>query len=344
MSTVVTTPGPITPLVPAVPRLEAPPPALPASHGAINRLAPAGATVPSATVPSTIAPPSRLSDYLVLVRPRIAAMVLVTVSASMFLAGWGPPPLLLLWQTVAATALLAASSGALNQWLERSADALMPRTADRPLPTGRLSSAEALSFTAITLVAGLVWLSLTAGPLAAALGGLTWLIYVAAYTPLKRTSPLNTAVGAVAGALPMLIGWAAAGGAWTLGAATLFALVYLWQFPHFMAIAWIYRHEYRRAGMAMLTVVDPSGRRAARQAIVAAAALWAVSLVPAMLWCPPERAPLYLALATLLGLWQLFTAVRFARRLDDGSARSLLRMSLVYLPVLLLLIVVIPLI
>lgn len=279
---------------------------------------------------------SRLRDYIDLTRPRISALVLVTVTVGAVAGGWGFPRPLLLAQVLAATALVAASAGAANQWLERACDGLMPRTADRPLPSGRMSGTEALAFALITGMGGVVWLALAVGVLTAALGLATWLLYVGVYTPLKSRSAANTAVGAVAGALPILMGWTAAGGRLDLEAATLFGIVYLWQFPHFMAIAWLYREQYARAGLKMLSVVDPSGRRAGRQAVVSAAALLAVSLLPA-LWHGDQ---LYLVGALLLGVAQIVVAVAFSRRLDESSARGLLRASLVYLPAVLALLTI----
>lgn len=279
---------------------------------------------------------SRLRDYVDLTRPRISAMVLVTVTVGAVAGGWGFPHPMLLAQALAATALVAASAGAANQWLERTSDARMPRTENRPLPSGRMSGAEALAFAAIAGVGGVVWLALAVGALTATLGLATWLLYVGAYTPLKSRSAANTAVGAVAGALPIVMGWTAVGGRLDLEAATLFGIVYLWQFPHFMAIAWLYRRQYAEAGMKMLSVVDPSGRRAGRQAVVSAAALLAVSLLPA-LWHGDK---LYLLGALLLGVAQTALAVAFSRRLDEGSARGLLRASLVYLPVVLALLTI----
>ena len=209
-----------------------------------------------------------LGDYLELTKPKISVLVLVTVAVAMFVGNAGLPSPWLLLNALAGTALVAASASALNQRLERRTDALMERTATRPLPAGRLSERDALVFGIVTIVAGLAYLAVVVNWLTAILGALTWLLYVPLYTPLKRTTPLNTVVGAIAGALPTLMGWAAVGGSFSLAAgggglkaATLFLIVYLWQFPHFMAIAWIYRRQYAAAGLKMLTVVDPSGCR-----------------------------------------------------------------------------------
>ncbi len=215
----------------------------------------------------------------------------------------------------------------------------MQRTADRPLPAGRLGSTEVLVFSAITILLGIGYLALAVNWLTAALGLLTWTTYVWIYTPLKRLTPANTAVGAVAGALPVLMGWAAVDTQLGLKAFTLFLIVFLWQFPHFMAIAWIYRHQYAAAGLRMLPVVDPSGRRAGAQAVVSALALVPVSLIPAVLQL---AGGVYFAWALLLGVGQLICAVLFLVRLDETSARRLLRASLIYLPAVMLLLMLGP--
>jgi protoheme IX farnesyltransferase len=289
----------------------------------------------------------KLIDYVELTKPKISVLVLVTVAVAMFVGNWGPPSSWLLFHTLAGTALVAASASALNQRLERATDALMARTAGRPLPAGRLGEREALVFGGVTIALGLGYLALAVNELAAALGALTWILYVPLYTPLKRLTPFNTVVGAVAGALPTLIGWAAVGGSFSFSpggggvtAATLFLIVYLWQFPHFMAIAWIYRRQYAAAGLRMLTVVDPSGSRAGSQAVMAALALLPVSLVPVV----QHAGATYFAAATTLGLAYLACSALFCLRRDEASARWLLRASLIYLPVLLALFVLVPLV
>jgi protoheme IX farnesyltransferase len=288
---------------------------------------------------------STLSDYVELTKPKISVLVLVTVAVSMFVAAWGPPSPWLLLHTLVGTALVAASASALNQRLERQSDALMDRTLARPLPAGRLTDRDALLFGMATIVLGLIYLATAVSWLTAVLGAATWILYVAVYTPLKRITPLNTVIGAIAGALPTLMGWSAAGGSFSLSAggitaATLFVIVYLWQFPHFMAIAWIYRRQYAAAGLQMLTVVDSSGWRAGQQAVVAALALLPVSLVPAM----QHAGPIYFTSAVILGLVYLGCSASFCIRRDDASARWLLRASLVYLPALLFMIMLVPLV
>lgn len=275
----------------------------------------------------------RAADYLALTKPKIMLMELVTVAVAAVVANSGLPDLGLLAHVLFGTFLVAAGAAAWNQWLERQSDAWMDRTARRPLPAARLPSREAVIFgTAVALI-GVAYLAATVNLLTAALGALTWLIYVGVYTPLKSRSPANTPVGAVSGALPILMGWTAVGGRFNLAAVTLFSIVFLWQFPHVMAIAWIYRRQYAAAGLKMLPVVDPSGLRAGAQAVIAALILLPVSLLPAM---TRFAGPGYAIWALALGLGQLFYAVAFLRRRDDHTARALFRATLIYLPALLL--------
>jgi protoheme IX farnesyltransferase len=270
-------------------------------------------------------------DYLELTKPKIAILELVTIAVSAWLASGGRLSLEVV-HALAGTALVAASASALNQWLEKSSDARMRRTANRPLPAGRLSDGEVFGFALATGLTGLVWLAMFVGGPTAALGLAAWFLYVAIYTPLKRLTPWNTAVGAVAGALPVAIGWSAAGGAWSATLVGLVALVFLWQFPHFMAIAWMYRREYEAAGLKMLPVVDPTGRRAGRQAVGCAALLVFVGVWTGVAGGAGIG---FAAWSLLLGAGQLTCAWLFARRLDQNSARLLLRASLVYLPAVL---------
>lgn len=284
---------------------------------------------------------SRWADYLELTKPRIAVLELVTVAAAGYLARLSALDPWNLLHALLGTALVASSASALNQWLEQDRDGRMPRTADRPLPAGRLSSGEVLAFGAITGVVGVVYLASLVNGLTAALGLLSWLLYVVVYTPMKVRTPFNTVVGAVAGGVPVLMGWTAVGGELGLAPAVLFAIVFLWQFPHFMAIAWIYRHQYAAAGMQMLSIVDPSGRRAGLQAVLGALVLLPVSLLPAVV---NFAGPWYLSVALVLGMFQLALAVWFARQRDELSARWLLRASLVYLPVVFVMLMIGPMI
>jgi protoheme IX farnesyltransferase len=273
---------------------------------------------------------ARAADYVELTKPRIVAMELITIIAAAHLAmPWGIQPAVLLHAVVGA-ALVAASAGAFNQWCERITDGRMIRTANRPLPAGRLEQSEVVWFGAVTLVVGCTELLTCVGPLTAAVAFATWLIYVFIYTPLKTRSPLNTAVGAISGALPILIGWTATGAPIDMRALSLVAVMFLWQFPHFMAIAWLYRDDYVRGGQRMLTVVDPSGLRAGAQALTGALLLVPVSLVPAM--SPEAGSPaIYCGWALVLGAAQIMAAMLFLIDRTDNSARRLLRMSLLYL-------------
>jgi protoheme IX farnesyltransferase len=285
-------------------------------------------SMPSVAIPDRTGMLSRIADYIELTKPKIAVMVLVTVAVAAFVANWGPPSGWLLAHTLIGTALVAASASAFNQWIERDTDSLMVRTADRPLPAGRLTGVQVITFGAVTIVLGVIYLAACVSLLTAGLGMLTWMMYVVIYTPLKRRTAANTA-GAVAGALPVLMGWTAVGAPLDLRAWSLFLIVFLWQFPHFMAIAWIYRRDYDGAGLKMLSTVDPSGVRAGVQAILAALVLVPVSLVP----CLASPAGGFLLLwALVLGVAQFACAVAFFAQLSDSAARRLLYASLVYLP------------
>jgi len=276
---------------------------------------------------------SLLADLSRLVRPRIAIMVLATVAAAAWLTAGRPADAAPLFGVLLGTALVAASSSIANQILERRADRLMKRTAARPLAAGRLTVAAGWWLAGGSLLAGTAISVAAAGWQPAAAAVATWLLYVLLYTPLKMVTPLNTAVGAVAGALPVAIGWLAADGParlaggdarGALAVAALATVLYLWQFPHFMAIAWLYRHQYAAAGMRMLTVVDPSGLRAAGQALAAALALLPAALVLAV---PSGSVRMFLS-AAVAGSVYLVATVAFAVRRDDRTARFLLLSSL----------------
>lgn len=285
-----------------------------------------------------VAPPAAVSRSVAatisqLVRPRIAVMVLATVATAAWLTGGRPVEPLRLVAVLVGTAFVAASSSIVNQILERRTDRLMPRTAGRPLAAGDMAVSVAGGWSVVLLGVGAAIVTVAGGWPAAAAAVMTWLLYVVVYTPMKLVSPLNTAVGAVAGALPVAIGWLAADGParlnagdarGALAAAALAGVLYLWQFPHFMAIAWLYRRHYAAAGLQMLTVVDPTGLRAAGQALSAALAMVPVSLVLAV---PSGSVRLFLAAAVAAVAYAVATA-RFAIRRDDATARTLLLTSL----------------
>lgn len=274
----------------------------------------------------------RLADYLELAKPRIVVLELIVAAAAACVASrHATIDAAAALYALVGTALVAASASILNQWIERDADARMRRTADRPLPAGRVSGAEAFALAVATLATGVWILATQVNALTCALGIASWLIYVAIYTPLKSRSHHNTTVGAIAGAMPLMMGWTATGAPLSLTAWSLAAVLFLWQFPHFMAIAWLYRRDYAAAGRQMLTVVDPSGVRPGLLAIIGAMFLIPVSLIPAL--DPAFGSPFVYSLwAIALGGAQLALALRFAARRDDTSARDLLRSSLIFLP------------
>jgi protoheme IX farnesyltransferase len=273
----------------------------------------------------------RLADYLELTKPRIVVLELFVAAAVAHLAMPQGLDVTAVLHALAGTALVAASASVANQWLERRIDARMRRTADRPCAAGRVSSLEAVVLSSAGLVGGLTWLLLKVNAPTALLGALSWVLYVVIYTPLKTRSPLNTVVGAIAGAIPLLMGWTATGTPLDLTAWALAGVLFLWQFPHFMAIAWLYRHDYAAGGHRMLSVVDPTGMRCGLQAIVGALVLIPISLIPAL--DPTAGSPMVYGLWSLaFGAAQLALAVRFALYRDERSARQLLRATLVYLP------------
>ena len=280
------------------------------------------------------------ADFVALTKPRIVAMVLVTVAAGYVLAPSRPMPViaraLLLAHVLVGTALVAGGTNALNQVVERDVDARMRRTAGRPLPSGRLTVTAATIFDVGAGVLGTAYLALMAGRLTALLAAATLVSYVLAYTPLKRVSPLSTLVGAIPGALPIVGGWTAGGGALDARAGTLFALLFLWQLPHFLALGWIYRDDYERGGVRTLSADDPDGRRTFRQATLDAAALLAISLVPTLIGM---TGVVYFVGALALSTWLVVASVRCARAPSIVAARRLFRSTLVYLPVVLLLLI-----
>jgi protoheme IX farnesyltransferase len=276
---------------------------------------------------------SRALDYIELTKPRIAVLVLFTVAAGGCLAGLGDGDALILLHTVCATALVAGGASALNQLLERHTDALMRRTENRPLPAGRLQPWEVWCFGLALGLGGLAYMAVAVRqPLAVALTAITFVSYVWLYTPLKRVTTLNTVIGAIPGALPPVIGWTALRGTLDAPAVVIFLILFLWQLPHFLAIAWIYREDYSRAGLRMLPVVDPEGIATGRKMIGFCLALVAVSLLPVLL---TKAGPLYLGGAALLGWIFLATTIRFARICSVAHARRVMRASLIYLPLLL---------
>jgi protoheme IX farnesyltransferase len=274
-----------------------------------------------------------------LVKARLTTLVLLTTAVGFYIGWHGAMNWLLLFNTLAGTALVAAGASALNQWLERDYDAKMRRTQSRPLPSGRLQPATVAIFGGLTSVGGLIYLALAVNMLTSVLGAVTLVSYLFIYTPLKRVTWLNTAIGAIPGALPPLMGWTAAGNTLTgTGGAgwALFAILAFWQLPHFFAIAWIYREEYAKAGFVMLPNVDAEGKQTGQQSVSNALALFIVSLCPFIF---KMDGTVYLVGAIVLGLAFLFCAVQFSRQLTLPRARQLFLASIIYLPLLLTLMV-----
>jgi len=276
---------------------------------------------------------TRFVAYAELTKPRIALMVLFTVIIGAVLAGAGRVDLLLLVHTVVGTTLVAAGASALNMYLERRADARMRRTENRPLPAARLRPMEALLFGAGLGIGGLVYLGwMLPQAWAALVAGITLVIYVFIYTPLKRLTPLNTLVGAVPGALPPLIGWTAVRGSLDIEAAGLFLIVFFWQVPHFLAIAWIHREDYARAGFRMLPVIDRTGALTGRNMVAYCLALIPASLLPVL---GGHVGLVYVGGAVVLGLAFFASTLGFLRSASTANARRVLRGSLLYLPAVL---------
>ena len=277
-------------------------------------------------------PATRAGDYLELTKPRITALVVLTTYVGFYLGVQGRIDPWLVLHALLGTAMVCAAASALNQVWEREADARMRRTQRRPLPAERLGQNEALLFGVALAIVGLLQLALFVNMLASLLAAATLASYLFLYTPLKRRTWLCTTVGAVPGALPPVIGWAAARGGVDLGAASLFAIVFIWQLPHFYAIAWMYRDDYARGGFPMLTVIDPEGAVTGRQIVAWAAALVPASLLPALLGM---AGALYFAGALVLGAGFLALAVRLAWTCEVVHARRVFLASIVYLPVIL---------
>jgi len=272
-----------------------------------------------------------MKPYLALTKPRVTWLILMSTGLGFFFGNTGRLEFWLLVHAIVGTALLASGTAALNQWYERDADARMNRTRRRPLPAGEVTPAQAFWFGLGLVVAGEIEFALAVNALSALLGFLTVAGYLCLYTPLKQKTWWSTAVGALPGAMPPLIGFASARGGLTLEAWILFLIVFLWQFPHFYAIAWMYRDDYARAGIRMLPVVEPDGASTARQMVAFAALLIPASLLPNFFAMAGHW---YLAAALLLGAFFLRSAVSVMRQRTTLNARGVLRASVAYLPLL----------
>lgn len=271
--------------------------------------------------------------YVVLTKPDVTFLVVITTLAGFYLGSRGPIDWVLMLNTVLATTLVAGGTAALNQYVERELDAVMRRTAARPLPMGQLQPREVLIFGFATIVLGAAWLAIAANVLAALVALATSVLYLGLYTPLKTRTTLSTAVGAIPGALPPLIGWAAAHGSLSVGGWVLFAILFFWQFPHFMAIAWMYRQDYARAGIRMLPVVDEKGNATFRQIICASAILVWVSALPSVI----GMAGIYYFFgALILGMILLQVGLWANRSRTNLRAKWLMHATVAHIPILLL--------
>jgi protoheme IX farnesyltransferase len=279
----------------------------------------------------------KAAAYFELTKPGITRMVLVTTAAGFYLGSRGAINWLQAVNTLLGTALAASGTNALNQWVERDADKLMRRTANRPLPSGKLDSTSAAVFAWSIALIGMLHLALFVNVTTALVVAASLTSYVFVYTPLKRKTWLATLIGAVPGALPILAGWTASGRPVTAAAWALFAIMFAWQMPHFYALAWIYREDYGRAGFQMLTVIDRTGARTARHTLLFAAALIPISILPSLLGVVGK---FYLVGALVLGLAFFALTTRMLRKPSERIAWRIFTGSIIYLPVLLLLMVV----
>jgi heme o synthase len=271
-------------------------------------------------------------SYVVLTKPDVTFLVVLTTIAGFYLGSRGPLDWVLLLQTLGGTLLVACGTAALNQYLERDTDALMRRTSSRPLPSGTLQPREVLLFGAGSILLGALWLALAVNNLAALVALSTCVLYLGLYTPLKTRTTFSTAIGAIPGALPPLIGWAAARGSLSLNAWVLFAILFFWQFPHFMAIAWMYREDYARAGIRMLPTVDKSGDATFRQIVCTSAILVWVSALPSVVGMAGIG---YFFGALILGMLLLQVGLWANRSRTNLRAKWLMHATVAHIPLLL---------
>ena len=272
-----------------------------------------------------------MKDYLALTKPRITWLILMSTAVGFYFGATNGWTWMSLLHTLVGTGLIASGTAALNQWYESEADAKMKRTEGRPLPSGLISSGKAFWFAVVLSIAGFIELGLGNNWLTAGLGLFTLASYLFVYTPLKQRTPHSTTVGAIPGAMPPLIGYAAAHGSLTWEAWALYAILFVWQFPHFYAIAWMYREDYGNAGIRMLPVLDKTGIRTARHIAVTSLLLIPVSLAPVFL---SMTGKIYLAGAVAMGLFFSYRSAQTLRNLTFKSARAVLLASVIYLPVL----------
>ena len=286
---------------------------------------------------------SRVQAYVALTKLRISVMVLFTFAVAAVLSAHAAETGMsigMMFGALVGMLMIAASGNAMNMYLERYSDFFMPRTALRPLPAQRLSSTEVATFAAVTFGVGVAFLFAAVNWQTGVCGIANWILYVVIYTPLKRKTHLNTEVGAVAGAMPIIMGSLAATESVGLIGWALFGVLFLWQFPHFMAIAWMYRDQYKKGGLKMLTVTEPTGAAAGRKAIVTGVMLILVSLLPVLALRSSVHAWVFAVFAVLLGLFYLRPAIAFYAARTEPTARRLLRVSLLYLPLYLVVLIV----
>lgn len=294
----------------------------------------AAAQINRVNAPQTL-PPSRLMDFVSLTKPEVLLLVLIATGAGCFMASASLDPLIL-FNAIMGTALVAGGTAALNHYAERAHDGKMRRTANRPLPAGRLTPRAALGFGIVSSVTGTIYLAATCNLLTSMIGLAALLAYLLLYTPLKRRSDLCTLVGAFPGAAPILMGWTAVRDDLTLGAWVLYAILFFWQFPHFLAIGWMYRDDYARARMLMTPQNDPDGSSAFRQVRIMSVALIVLSFFPVIIGM---AGTVYLLASLLLGLGLLIAVHRAASLRTNVSAKELLHATVFYLPLLFLVMV-----
>jgi protoheme IX farnesyltransferase len=275
--------------------------------------------------------------YVVLTKPDVTFLVVITTVAGFYLGSTGSLDWIRLLYTLGGALLVASGTAALNQYIEREMDALMRRTAARPLPSGQLRPGEVLAFGAATVSIGALWLGFAVNWLSALVAFTTTVLYLGLYTPLKTRTTLSTAVGAIPGALPPMIGWAAAHGTLSLGGWVLFAILFVWQFPHFMAIAWIYREDYKRAGIRMLPVIDSKGDATFRQIVMSSAVLVWVSALPTVVGMASVR---YFFGALILGMLLLQVGLWANRARTNVRAKWLMHATVAHIPLLLIWLIV----
>ena len=275
-----------------------------------------------------------ISDYIMLMKPELTLLSVLTAVGSAYIALHGSIQYFLLVHTLIGTLLVGGAAGVLNQYIERRYDSMMKRTEHRPLPAGRIQPADALFFGILLGIAGLSYLAILSNWIAVALSVLTLVSYLAIYTPLKRTTPFATVVGGIPGALPPLIGWAVVQGRVSMEAWSLFFILFFWQMPHFLSLSWMYRKDYARTGYKLLVIIDPTGEIVSRQILVYCCVLVPASLLPTLVGCTGY---VYFTCALILSLLFLTTGIVFFREQSPSAARRIFYSSLLFLLLLFIL-------